>query len=182
MAIARYLDKVYLFIVGTQLFGIPRPRPILPQSPLGLPSAPLHFLVALKAAYTSYSGDPFFAEPAHEPWFQACILIEGLVQLPLCAYLAYKLASSSASTDPRAELAGIAFGCTTGFGAAVSCYHIAQLGAEALDPAKKASLLWGTYFPFTLIRWVLSAVLMAVDMHFRILARISNLEKKVKSQ
>ncbi|CAH0054833.1 unnamed protein product [Clonostachys solani] len=180
MAIARYLDKVYLFIVGTQLFGMLALDLVqfYPKALWESPSAPLHFLVTLKAAYTSYSGDPFFAEPAHEPWFQACILIEGLVQLPLCAYLAYKLASSSsASTDPRTELAGIAFGCTTGFGAAISCYHIAQLGAEALDPAKKTSLLWGTYFPFTLI-----PVLMAVDMHFRILARISNLEKKVKSQ
>ncbi|CAG9939679.1 unnamed protein product [Clonostachys rosea f. rosea IK726] len=131
MAIARYLDKVYLFIVGTQLFGMLALDLVqfYPKALWDSPSAPLHFLVTLKAAYTSYSGDPFFAEPAHEPWFQACILIEGL------------------------------------------------LGAEALDPAKKASLLWGTYFPFTLI-----PVLMAVDMHFRILARISNLEKKVKSQ
>ncbi|CAH0025893.1 unnamed protein product [Clonostachys rhizophaga] len=178
MAIARYLDKVYLFIVGTQLFGMLALDLVqfYPKALWESPSSPLHFLVSLKAAYTSYSGDPFFAEPAHEPWFQACILIEALVQLPLCAYLAYKLASLT-TTDPRTELAGIAFGCTTGFGAAVSCYHIAQLGAEALDPAKKASLLWGTYFPFTLI-----PVLMAVDMHFRILARISNLEKKVKSQ
>lgn len=115
------------------------------------PSAPLHFLVSLRELYVSLSSDPFFASSTHEPWFEGFLYIEALAQFPLAVYLVSKLASSTASSG-RTELAALAFGCLTGMGSVVCCFHLVQLGEGVVPAEKKAMLLFGEYLPFAVIR------------------------------
>jgi hypothetical protein len=120
------------------------------------PSSPLHFLVALREAYVGMSGDPFFAQPQHEPWFQAMLYIEAGAQLPLAAFLVSRLWSARLASSRRSsgamELAAVAFGSLTGMGSLTCAYHLQQLGPEVVSAQQKASLLYGTYMPFAVIR------------------------------
>ncbi|KAL9468504.1 hypothetical protein ACSS6W_010198 [Trichoderma asperelloides] len=183
-------DWLYLFIIGTQLFGMlaqfgsqsppqlrsSRPRRLLPQIPLPTPSAPLHFLLSLRNFYVSSTGDPFFAHSSpHQPWFEIFLYIEGLVQLPLAAYLVSQLASRRATTGP-AELAGLAFGSVTFMGAAACCFELFHMGDDMVSGEKKASLLYGTYLPFAVI-----PALLAVDMYLRLLPRVQESGTKAKT-
>lgn len=116
--------------------------------------APLHFLVGLRARYVAATGDPFFAAASAvhgAPWFQALLYIEGLVQFPLAAYLVAQLAAPR-RIDGGAELAGLAFGCLTFMGSAACCYELLHMGADQVAADKKTRLLYGTYFPFVVIR------------------------------
>ncbi|KAK5991333.1 hypothetical protein PT974_09614 [Cladobotryum mycophilum] len=186
-------DWVYLWIIGTQLFGMlgkpsnaqstpypyhhPRPRPLLPKIPLANPQLPLHFLISLRKAYVSFSGDPFFAhDNTHAPFLQIFLYIEGLVQLPLAAYLVYQLASRKPTTGPT-ELAGLAFGCVTGMGSAACFYELLHMGPELVSEDKKASLVYGTYLPFLVI-----PSLLAVDMYTRLLPRVQEPISRAKTQ
>lgn len=167
MAISRTLrDRVYLLIVGTQLFGmLGSPTllssyypantrtamdlvPFYPKALYESSSAPLHFLVTLRSTYVSLTHDPFFVESAHEPWFQAFMYIEALVQFPLAVYLVCTLINKGAAT----ELAGLAFGCVTGMGSVTCCYVLATTTEEVLSSEKRAMLFWGEYLPFAVIR------------------------------
>jgi hypothetical protein len=116
------------------------------------PSAPLHFLVSLRNLYVSLSSDPFFASSTHEPWFEAFLYIEALAQFPLAVFLVSRLASSSTASSGRTELAALAFGCLTGMGSVVCCFHLVQLGEDVVPAEKKAMLLFGEYLPFAVIR------------------------------
>lgn len=116
------------------------------------PSSPLHFLVSLRELYVSLSSDPFFASSTHEPWFEAFLYIEALAQFPLAVYLVSRLASSSTASSGRTELAALAFGCLTGMGSVVCCFHLVQLGEDVVPAEKKAMLLFGEYLPFAVIR------------------------------
>lgn len=103
------------------------------------------------------SGDPFFAHPQHEPWFQAMLYIEAAAQLPLAAFLVSRLwsargASSSTRSSGALELAAVAFGSLTGMGSLTCAYHLQQLGPEVVSAQQKTSLLYGTYMPFAVIR------------------------------
>lgn len=111
-------------------------------------NAPLHFLVDLKTWYLSQTGDPFFATGDHEPWFHSFLYIELLVQFPLAAYLVYNLSSAKSADSVEVELAGLVFGCVTAMGSIACCFHIHAMN----DFATKSQLLWGTYFPFSVIR------------------------------
>jgi hypothetical protein len=111
----------------------------------------LHFLLSLRKFYVSSTGDPFFAHDSHQPWFQIFLYIEGLVQLPLAAYLVSQLASNRGTSGP-AELAGLAFGSVTFMGAAACCFELLHMGDDMVSEDKKASLLYGTYLPFAVIR------------------------------
>ncbi|PNY23801.1 Uncharacterized protein TCAP_06258 [Tolypocladium capitatum] len=174
-------DWVYLFIIATQLFGMLAldlvafyPKPLYQP-----PSSPLHFLLSLRAVYVSSTGDPYFASPvsaAHEPWFQAFLYIEGLVQLPLAAYLVARLASWR-RTSGSAELAGLAFGCLTAMGAATCCFDLWHMGPERVSAERKTMLLNGTYLPFAVI-----PAMMAVDMYLRLLLRVQASGIKAKTQ
>lgn len=113
-------------------------------------SAPLHFLVTLRSTYVSLTHDPFFMEPAHEPWFQAFMYIEALVQFPLAVYLVYTLLKQGKGA--ATELAGLAFGCVTGMGSVTCCYVLAMTAEEVLSSEKRAMLFWGEYLPFAVIR------------------------------
>lgn len=165
-------DWAYLLIIGTQLFGMLGRsswrtycngyRSSLSIQALDLvgfypkalcedPSAPLHFLVSLRETYVSLSGDPFFAHPQHEPWFEAFLYIEAAAQFPLAVYLVYKLATSK-TTSAATELAGLAFGCLTGMGSVVCCYHLWQLGEDMVGSQQKIMLIYGEYLPFAIIR------------------------------
>lgn len=164
-------DWVYLGIIGLQLTGMLGTSPsISPQTKLTSTvldlvafypkalwqpaGAPLHFLVGVRANYLAYSGDPFFStsSAAHSaPWFQAFLYVEGLVQFPLAAVLVSKLASTR-RIDGVAELAGLAFGCLTFMGSVACCYELLHMGPGEVAPQKKASLLYGTYLPFVVIR------------------------------
>lgn len=125
-----------------------------PKSLWQAPSAPLHFLVSLRETYVSLSGDPFFAHPHHEPWFEAFLYVEAAAQLPLAAYLVYRLATARA-TAGATELAGLAFGCLTGMGSVVVCYHLWQLGEDVVGAQQKMMLFYGEYLPFAVIRELL---------------------------
>lgn len=127
--------------------------PFYPESLWLPPSAPLHPLVSLRALYLSHSGDPYIGAPldAHEPWFRFFIYVEGLVQLPLAAYLVYQLASLRRTRGP-AELAALAFGCITAMNASVCCFDLWHMGPARLSPRHKATLFYGTYLPFAVVR------------------------------
>lgn len=166
-----------------------------PKSLWEAPSAPLHFLVALRQTYVASSGDPFFAQESHDPWFQIFLYIEGLVQFPLAAYLVYQLASTKPTAGPT-ELAGLAFGCVTAMGAAACCAEVWHMGPDVLSEKHKPSLLYGTYLPFSIVRkscaqlffvpsranWTYAATLMAVDMYLRLLPRVQGGDEKAKIQ
>ncbi|KND92411.1 hypothetical protein TOPH_02980 [Tolypocladium ophioglossoides CBS 100239] len=174
-------DWVYLFIIGTQLFGMLAVDLVAfyPKRLYQSPSSPLHFLVPLRALYVSSSGDPYFAasvSAAHEPWFQVFLYIEGLVQLPLAAYLVASLAPRKSTSGP-AELAGLAFGCITAMGAAACCFDLWHMGPERVSAQQKTMLLYGTYLPFAVI-----PALMAVDMYLRLLPRVQASDIKAKTQ
>ncbi|KAL7818335.1 transmembrane protein 6/97 [Trichoderma gracile] len=174
-------DWLYLFIVGTQLFGMLAldlvsfyPKPLYAH-----PSSPLHFLLTLRTFYVSSTGDPFFAQnspSSHQPWFEVFLAIEGLVQLPLAAYLVSQLASRKPTSGP-AELAGLAFGCVTFMGAAACCAELWHMGEEVVSAEKKVALLYGTYLPFAVI-----PALLAVDMYLRLLPRVQQSNVKAKTQ
>lgn len=121
------------------------------------------------------------------------------MQLPLAAYLVSQLASKRATSGP-AELAGLAFGSVTFMGAAACCFELLHMGDDMVSQDKKASLLYGTYLPFAVIRKFHShlseyllfwlhlklltdvAALLAVDMYLRLLPRVQESGKKAKSQ
>jgi hypothetical protein len=117
----------------------------------------LHFLLSLRAFYVSSTGDPFFAHASHQPWFEIFLYIEGLVQLPLAAYLVSQLASKRATSGP-AELAGLAFGSVTFMGAAACCFELWHMGNDMVSEEKKGALLFGTYMPFAVIRESLNTI------------------------
>ncbi|KFG78191.1 hypothetical protein MANI_014153 [Metarhizium anisopliae] len=184
-------DKLYLPVVSTQLVGMlsthPQQNParqgtantkltspvldlvpfypkFLWQSPSSLP----HPLVSLRKWWTIQSGDPYFASCTHEPWFEAFLYVELLVQLPLTAYLAYKLGSMK-PTSGATELAALAYACVTFMGATACAYDIWHMGADKVSVEHKPRLFWGTYLPFAII-----PALMAVDMYLRLLARVQD--------
>ncbi|KAH6605346.1 hypothetical protein Trco_007053 [Trichoderma cornu-damae] len=171
-------DWLYLFIIGTQLFGMLALDLVAfyPESLYRPPSAPFHFLVSLRDFYVSATGDPFFARQSHEPWFQVFLYIEGLVQLPLAAYLASRLASTKPTSGP-AELAGLAFGSVTFMGSAACCFELWHMGDDVVSEEKKGALLYGTYLPFAVI-----PALLAVDMYLRLLPRVRQPVVKAKAQ
>ncbi|KAL7925718.1 transmembrane protein 6/97 [Trichoderma austrokoningii] len=170
-------DWLYLFIIGTQLLGmlVLDLVEFYPKSLYQSPSAPLHFFISLRKFYVSSTGDPFFAHDAHQPWFQVFLYIEGLVQLPLAAYLVSQLASRRATSGP-AELAGLAHGSLTFMGSAACCFELFRMGDDMLSADKKASLLYGTYFPYVVI-----PALLAVDMYLRLLPRVRESGTKTKT-
>jgi hypothetical protein len=133
--------------------------PFYPKFLYASPSAPLHFLLSLRATYVSLTTDPFFAHDNHDPWFEAFLYIEALAQFPLAVYLVTKLAAAAAAagkrkgtTSGRTELAALVFACLTAMGSVVCCYHLVQLGPEVVSEEKKAMLLYGEYLPFAVIR------------------------------
>jgi hypothetical protein len=126
--------------------------PFYPKFLYASPSAPLHFLLSLRATYVSLTTDPFFAHDSHDPWFEAFLYIEALAQFPLAVYLVTKLAAAGKGTSGRTELAGLVFACLTAMGSVVCCYHLVQLGPEVVSVEKKAMLLYGEYLPFAVIR------------------------------
>merc|ERR1712000_244615 len=163
-------DGAYLLIVGAQLFGMIAMDlvPFYPKSLWEAPTSPLHPITFIRSTYVSFTGDPFFAHDIHEPWFQAFLYIEALVQLPLAVYLVYKLAGGRATSEAAKELAGLMFGCVTGMGSTTCCYYLSTLGDEMVTPAQKTMLFWGEYLPYAVI-----PMIMAVDMHQRLLNRIA---------
>ncbi|RFU77348.1 hypothetical protein TARUN_4900 [Trichoderma arundinaceum] len=171
-------DWLYLFIIGTQLFGMLALDLVAfyPKSLYQAPSSPLHFLLSLRAFYVSSTGDPFFAHQSHQPWFEVFLYIEGLVQLPLAAYLVSQLASKKASSGPT-ELAGLAFGSVTFMGSAACCFELWHMGEDMVSAEKKGALLYGTYLPFAVI-----PALLAVDMYLRLLPRVQQSDAKAKTQ
>ncbi|KAL7934298.1 transmembrane protein 6/97 [Trichoderma chlorosporum] len=171
-------DWIYLFIIGVQLLGMLALDLVAfyPKALYQPPSSPLHFLLSLRAWYVASIGDPFFATGYSQPWFEIFLAIEGLVQLPLAAYLVHQLASSKPTSGP-AELAGLAFGSVTFMGAAACCYELYHMGEDMVSAEKKASLLYGTYMPFAVI-----PALLAVDMYLRLLPRVQQHDSKAKTQ
>ncbi|KAG6036727.1 hypothetical protein E4U41_005548 [Claviceps citrina] len=201
---SRIRDTIYLSIVGVQLVGmlVLDLVPFYPPSLWQPPSSPLHALVSLRTWWASYSGDPYFsttttttttttgsAPPGNEPWFEAFLYVEALVQLPLTVYLVCALApwqpswsSSSSSSSSRArsrgpaELAGLAYGCVTFMGALACCFDLwdkrpggGRRGGVAVAVAEEhwARLFWGAYMPYCVVPAV-----MAVDMYWRLLRRV----------
>ena len=122
--------------------------PFYPKALYEAPSAPLHFLISLRKLYVSFSEDPLFVHPSHEPWFQAFLYIEGLVQFPLAVYLVSTLASPSV----RTELAALVFGSVTGMTSVTCLHYLWTLGEEVVSAEKKAMLIYGEYLPFAIIR------------------------------
>ncbi|KAF7560936.1 hypothetical protein G7046_g3209 [Stylonectria norvegica] len=174
----RWRDWVYLIIVGTQLFGmlVLDLVPFYPKSLWHSPSAPLHFLTALRTTYVKLSGDPFFAHAVHAPWFHGFLYVEGLAQLPLAAYLVFQLAKTRSSSG-TAELAGLASGCLTAMGSVACCFELWEMGPDMVKDEQKAILFYGTYLPFAVIPAV-----MAVDMYLRLLPRVRQNDTKAKTQ
>lgn len=202
-------DWAYLAVISTMLFGMlgkQAPRRQLPDYeanrtaldltcfyPAGIykhSGSPLHFLVILKKYYIAATGDPFFAAAHHEPWFNAFLYIELFVQFPLAAYLVYNLASAERAARGEVELAGLLFGAVTCMGSVACCFDLWAL--EEFET--KARLLWGTYFPFAVIRELVLSIrqrsafsncviagALAVDMYLRLLKRIE-VANKVKAQ
>jgi hypothetical protein len=107
--------------------------------------------VSLRKWWTVQSGDPYFASATHEPWFDAFLYVELVVQLPLTLYLVRKLASFK-PTSGAAELAGLTYGCITFMGATACAYDIWHMGADKVREEHKQQLFWGTYLPFCVIR------------------------------
>lgn len=127
--------------------------PFYPKFLWESPSAPLHFLIALRESYVHSSGDPFFSHAGRQQpaWFRASLYIEFAFQLPLAMYLVFQLVSRRAISGAT-ELAGLAFGCLTGMGSILCCAELYHLGPEVLSEEKKSNLLYGTYLPFAVIR------------------------------
>ncbi|QUC20771.1 uncharacterized protein UV8b_05012 [Ustilaginoidea virens] len=171
------LEKLYLPIVATQLVGMLLLDlvPLYPRFLWQDASSPLHGLLSLRAWWTATSGDPYFASLGHEPWFQAFLYVEAVLQLPLTAFLVYKLASSRPTSGPT-ELAGLVYGCVTALSSLACCLDIWHMGPERVRADKKEGLLWGAYFPYVVIPAV-----MAVDMwFFRLLPRMRAAPKASK--
>ena len=63
----------------------------------------------------------------------------------------YKLATAKI-TDGATELAALAFGCLTGMGSVVCCYHLWHLGEDMVGSQQKMMLFYGEYLPFAIIR------------------------------
>ncbi|CAM1503116.1 Fc.00g078920.m01.CDS01 [Cosmosporella sp. VM-42] len=171
-------DWIYLGIISIQLFGmlVLDLVTFYPKALYATPSAPLNILTTLRKTYVATSGDPFFAHDVHSPWFHAFLLVEGLVQLPLTAYLVSQLASKKGSSGP-AELAGLAYGCVTFMGSVACCAELWAMGPDLVKEEHKAKLLYGTYLPFVVIPAV-----MAVDMYLRLLHRVQSGGSKTKTQ
>ncbi|ODA81124.1 hypothetical protein RJ55_04087 [Drechmeria coniospora] len=195
-------DWLYLVIVATQLLGMLALDLVAfyPASLYATPSSPLHFLLSLRSVYVSASGDPYFAPSptaTHEPWFEMFLYVEGLVQLPLAAYMLWQLSSKTGTSGP-AELAGLVFGCLTAMGAATCCFDLSQMGPERVGAGQKMVLIYGTYLPFAVIRASPppiarspreaaaetegEAAFMAIDMYSRLLPRVQPSDVKAKSQ
>ena len=140
--------------------------PLYPKALYQSPSSPLHFLLDLRALYTSLSHDPFCppissspstssSHGGHEPWFQSFVYLEAAVQFPLALYLVSTLASSSSSASNakavRTELAALVFGSVTGTTSVACVYHLWSLAEDVLDAGSKAMLVYGEYLPFAVI-------------------------------
>ena len=115
------------------------------------PSAPLHPLVKLREFYVTFTGDPYFATETNEPWFRLFLASEGLIQLPLAAYLVYNLSSRRAASGAT-ELAAVVMGTIVSLSSAVCCYDTWCMGEDKITSARKAQLVYGTYLPFVIIR------------------------------
>ncbi|KAG5951411.1 hypothetical protein E4U53_003147, partial [Claviceps sorghi] len=139
--------------------------PLLPKPLWHPPSSPLHGLLALRTWWAAYSGDPYFASLAHEPWFHGFLYVEGLVQLPLTVYLVARLPRARPSGPT--ELAGLAYACVTFMGALACCCDIWHMGPGRVRAEQWGMLFWGTYLPFCVIPAV-----MAIDMYARLLSRL----------
>ncbi|KAK7418908.1 hypothetical protein QQX98_003611 [Neonectria punicea] len=178
MAQKPWRDWVYLVIISTQLFGMLALDFVAfyPNSLYAAPSAPLHFLVSLRKTYLATSGDPFFADAGHAPWFQGLLYIELLAQFPLAAYLVSQLASKKPASG-SGELAGLAFGCLTAMGSVACCFELWEMGPDMVKDEHKAKLFYGTYLPFVVIPAV-----MAIDMYLRLLPRVRAGTVKPKKQ
>ncbi|KAH8687018.1 transmembrane protein 6/97 [Ilyonectria robusta] len=178
MAQKAWRDWVYLAIVSTQLFGMLALDFVAfyPKSLYASPSAPLHFLVSLRKTYVATSGDPFFGDAGHVPWFQGFLYVEALAQFPLAVYLVSQLSSKKASSG-SSELAGLAFGCLTAMGSVACCFELWEMGPELVKDEHKAKLFYGTYMPFVVI-----PAFMAVDMYLRLLPRVRAETVKPKKQ
>jgi len=169
-------DWLYLSIIGTQLFGmlVLDLVDFYPRALWFYPSSPLHFLSSLRRFYISYFADPFFIDQPHRPWFRVFLAVEGLLQLPLTAYLVSNLASRRSTSGP-AELAGVAYGCLTFMGALACSSELWHMVPDTLSE-KKAPLMYGSYFPFVVIPGI-----MAADMYLRLLPRLRP-DTKAKTQ
>ncbi|KAJ6444918.1 SH3 domain-containing protein [Purpureocillium lavendulum] len=190
-------DWAYLAIIAVQLAGMVLLDLVgfYPKALYAKPAAPLHFLVTLRRFYLRTTGDPFFhASPAANhaaAWMRGFLYVELFVQLPLAAFLVYRLASRRRSRNGRdddaaaaaaVELAALAFACLTFMGSVACCAELAAMGSRRLSPDLKSRLLYGTYLPFAIFRKQLpsvsfivvrnlmgsAAAVMAVDMFARL--------------
>ncbi|KAM0562376.1 hypothetical protein ACHAPJ_002066 [Fusarium lateritium] len=171
-------DWVYMAIISVQLIGM-----ILldftefyPKSLYTSPTAPLHFLTVIRNIYVANSGDPFYGEKFSGAWLHSMFYVELFVQFPLAVYIVWTLASKKASSG-QTELAGLAFGCLTAMGSVACLSELQSMGPELVADAHKRNLFWGTYLPFAIIPGI-----MAVDMHTRLLRRVSASDVKPKTQ
>ncbi|KJZ77831.1 hypothetical protein HIM_03008 [Hirsutella minnesotensis 3608] len=164
-----FRDWAYFGLVSVQLMGM-LALDLVPFYPKALwepPSSPLHALVALRTWYAAFSNDPYFsADAAHEPWFRLFVYLEGLVQLPMGAYLAWRLVAPGRSRGP-VELAALVFGCITALGSGLCSLDLLHMGADRIGEANRRKVLYGTYLPFTV-----ASAIMTVDMYLRLLSRV----------
>lgn len=77
--------------------------------------------------------------------------IEIFVQFPLAIYIVRNLAAKKPSSGP-VELAGLAYGCLTAMSSVACVAELLEMGPELVSEDHKRNLVWGTYFPYALIR------------------------------
>lgn len=87
--------------------------------------------------------------------------IELLVQFPTAAYVVWNMASKKPTSGPT-ELAGLVFGCLTAMGSIASVAELLAMGPELVSEQQKPMLVWGTYFPYALIRKFIDPLVMSV--------------------
>lgn len=77
--------------------------------------------------------------------------IEIFVQFPLAIYIVRNLAAKKPSSGP-VELAGLVYGCLTAMSSVACIAELLEMGPELVSEEHKRNLVWGTYFPYALIR------------------------------
>ncbi|KLU91059.1 hypothetical protein MAPG_09582 [Magnaporthiopsis poae ATCC 64411] len=177
-----WVDKAWLawFILQLLVIVFVDALQFYPKSLYATEGSPLHALKRLHDYYVATYNDPIVQwELPGRPWTRLFGLIEVGFQLPTAAYGVYLLSSSSSSRRSVGyadEMLFFLYALETAFTTLVCVHDVAYWDDAVYSPQQKRVFWLQLYGP-----WLLIPSIMAVDMFFRLQARLAaGAERKTK--
>ncbi|KAH8680828.1 transmembrane protein 6/97 [Xylariales sp. PMI_506] len=175
------LDTVYLiyFILHVPILLCVDLVPFYPRSLWAVPDAPLSFLGDLRTYYYETYKDQFFT-PAPAPipsFFPLFAFFELAFHLPVSVWAVAALSKKKKSIGGRAELLLLIYGVETVLTTATCIWEAWLWDENLVSLSEKAVLLGGMYGSYLAL-----AMLLSVDMYFRLVRRIDAVDKVKKAQ